>query len=349
MINTILRELGIETVPPVAINHETIAIGAQYAPETACFPFKVCLGGYIQAIQRGADTVLMAGGSGPCRFGIYAEVQRSILTELGYKMDFIILEPIQGDGRRLWNELHWFLGWKRLGRLPAALRLAWHKLIFLEDLDDLSHKYLPREINPGSVQPLIHRYRKAVEETWTIEGIHRLSSRLHEELDELPIDREKRLLQLKVGGEIFMVLEPGVNYHIEEVLAGMGVEVHRNVKISHWARESLFKFFHRREINGYRLDARNYLRCFAGGHAQFTVADAVRAGIERMDGMIQIMPFTCMPEIVAQTILPEIGQDWSLPILTLVLDEHSGEAGIRTRLEAFVDLARRRRRLEVTG
>jgi predicted nucleotide-binding protein (sugar kinase/HSP70/actin superfamily) len=64
---------------------------------------------------------------------------------------------------------------------------------------------------------------------------------------------------------------------------------------------------------------------------------------EGVDGIVHILPFTCMPEIVAQSILPSVGKDYQLPILTVVVDEHTGIAGIRTRLEAFVDLLASRR------
>jgi predicted nucleotide-binding protein (sugar kinase/HSP70/actin superfamily) len=50
-----------------------------------------------------------------------------------------------------------------------------------------------------------------------------------------------------------------------------------------------------------------------------------------------------MPEIVAQSILPRISRELSFPVLTLVFDEHTGKAGVLTRLEAFVDLLRRKR------
>jgi len=45
-----------------------------------------------------------------------------------------------------------------------------------------------------------------------------------------------------------------------------------------------------------------------------------------------------MPEIVAEAILPGVSTAMGIPVLTLIIDEHSGEAGILTRLEAFVDL-----------
>ena len=51
-----------------------------------------------------------------------------------------------------------------------------------------------------------------------------------------------------------------------------------------------------------------------------------------------------MPEIMSQNIFPAMRDDHNIPILTLVMDEQSGKAGYITRLEAFVDLMRRKKR-----
>ncbi len=51
-----------------------------------------------------------------------------------------------------------------------------------------------------------------------------------------------------------------------------------------------------------------------------------------------------MPEIVAQSILPKVSRHYDMPVLNFILDEHTGEAGMITRLEAFVDLLERRRK-----
>jgi len=53
-----------------------------------------------------------------------------------------------------------------------------------------------------------------------------------------------------------------------------------------------------------------------------------------------LAPFTCIPEIVARTILNKVSHDYSIPVLTFFLDEQTGKAGMVTRLEAFVDLMR---------
>ena len=48
-------------------------------------------------------------------------------------------------------------------------------------------------------------------------------------------------------------------------------------------------------------------------------------------------------EIVAQNILPKVSKQEDIPILELVLDEQTGKAGNITRIEAFIDLVKRKK------
>lgn len=342
-LETLLNDVGIETVPPPPINQETMMLGTKYAPEFICFPFKVNLGNYIQAIRNGADAVLMAGGCGPCRFGHYAEVQREILHGLGHDVTFIILEPPSGEGSPFYVELGKLLGWRGSLRLPGAIRLAWEKLKCLDQLTQAVHWLMPREEQKGSAQEMKRRIRWEIAKKTTVGGLYKISQRIQEEKKSLASPGLEPMVHIRVGGEIYMVLEPEVNFHVEDILGSMGVEVERDLNVSNWVRENLLKRFNRKKIERVSVLASDYLRCFVGGHGQSTVAEAVQAGQHHDDGMIQILPFTCMPELVAQSILPEVSRDYGLPVLSLVIDEHAGEAGIRTRLEAFVDLIQRRR------
>ena len=79
-----------------------------------------------------------------------------------------------------------------------------------------------------------------------------------------------------------------------------------------------------------------------GGHAQETVGNSVLYAKKGYDGIIQVYPLTCMPEIVAESILPSVERDFEVPVLTLILDEMTGEEGFVTRLEAFADLIEQR-------
>jgi predicted nucleotide-binding protein (sugar kinase/HSP70/actin superfamily) len=46
---------------------------------------------------------------------------------------------------------------------------------------------------------------------------------------------------------------------------------------------------------------------------------------------------------VAQSILPKVSRELQIPVISFIIDEHTGTAGLLTRLEAFVDLMERRR------
>ncbi|MFW6381705.1 MAG: CoA protein activase, partial [Bacillota bacterium] len=141
-------------------------------------------------------------------------------------------------------------------------------------------------------------------------------------------------------GEIYLVLEPFVNLEVERKLGKLGVSVEKDIYMTSW----LLHFLHlSSEIDEIKEAAANYLRSFVGGHGLETVGNAVRYARRGFDGVIQLAPFTCMPEIVAETILPEVSRQQGIPVLSLVFDEHTGDAGLITRLEAFVDLLKRKK------
>ncbi|MFW5780561.1 MAG: acyl-CoA dehydratase activase-related protein [Bacillota bacterium] len=68
---------------------------------------------------------------------------------------------------------------------------------------------------------------------------------------------------------------------------------------------------------------------------------------KNIDGMIYIMSFGCgIDSFIAELCERKIRKNTDIPFCLLVLDEHSGEAGINTRIEAFLDMLRWRRQDE---
>lgn len=55
------------------------------------------------------------------------------------------------------------------------------------------------------------------------------------------------------------------------------------------------------------------------------------------DGVIHLSSFNCGCDSIASTLYHDVLREKRLPCMTLVLDEHAGQAGVDTRLEAFVD------------
>jgi predicted nucleotide-binding protein (sugar kinase/HSP70/actin superfamily) len=115
----------------------------------------------------------------------------------------------------------------------------------------------------------------------------------------------------------------------------MGVEVDRKVTVSNWIIEHILKKgLHLPRDMAYAEAAKPWLGTMIGGHAQETLGHTVLYSRNRYDGVIQIFPFSCMPEIVAESILPAVERELGIPVLTLIIDEMTGEAGYLTRVEA---------------
>lgn len=58
----------------------------------------------------------------------------------------------------------------------------------------------------------------------------------------------------------------------------------------------------------------------------------------RVDGIIHVTAFGCGPDAMVDKFVELEAKQKKTPFLTLTIDEHTGEGGLHTRLEAFVDM-----------
>jgi predicted nucleotide-binding protein (sugar kinase/HSP70/actin superfamily) len=340
----LLSGLGLEVVPPPPITKKTIDLGVRHSPEFACFPLKINMGNFIEALSAGADTIVMAGGTGPCRFGYYAEVQREILKDLGFNFKMIVLEPPQGQAGLLLERLKPLRANVTWRELSALLLLTWRKV---KAMDRLHARLL--QVRPGETVcgASTRAYEQALAALAAARSSRELGRALREGLSALnrvPVRHGPDRLRIGLVGEIYMLLEPYANLQMEKLLGEMGVTVERSIYISHWIKEHLvlssLRLKGSRNIN---KAAAPYLNHFVGGHGRESVGKTVLYARRGFDGVIHILPFTCTPEIVAQSILPAVSEEQGIPVISFSLDEQSGEAGFVTRLEAFLDLLRQKR------
>ena len=160
----------------------------------------------------------------------------------------------------------------------------------------------------------------------------------------MPKNLNSSPLRVGIIGELYVVMEPFVNMDLEVKLGMLGVEVRRTKTtfFSEWTNLGAYINVLTSEKNKLQKYARPYLNRDVGGHGLESVGEKVRLGREGYDGLIHLAPFTCMPEAIAQNVMLNTRED--IPVLTLLCDEQMGEAGMTTRLEAFVDLIERRRK-----
>lgn len=340
VLKTMFDGIGIDVVEPPPITNKTLSIGVKYSPEFACLPLKINLGNFIEALEKGADTIITLGGKGPCRFGYYGQVQREILKDLGYNFKMMIVEPPHGRLVDFLNELSSdfpSIGWKEALK---SFILAVHKMIAADKLEKQLYISRAHEEKVGVTTKIYDDYLSYL---WNTKNNNEINAVLKEGLKKLQSHATKfRDNQLKVAvvGEIYLLLEPFSNMDICKALNELGVEVIKTEYLSDYLKNSAIKFPQRLE---FKKNAHGYLERDIGGHGLNTVANTVRYAKKHYDGIIQVFPFTCTPEIVAQSIIIRVSKDFNMPVISLSYDENTGQLGYQTRIEAFVDLIERRK------
>ena len=348
VMGSVFEEMGVDYVLPPPNSQRTLELGARHGPEFACFPLKTTLGNFIEAIENGADTLIMVAGRGPCRFGYYAETQRRILADAGYEFEMVPLEFEPAKIPATLHRLHRLKQGKSWFSLYRALKFALTKAYLIDRLEQqaLHQRCLDRE--RGATTAAMKRCYGMVWDVGSYADLNRVEEEAFALLRAVP-RTEREEIKIGIVGEFYLVLEPFFNLDVEEQLGNLGAYVERNIYLTDWLRPS-----GERPVLGYHdreseHAAGPYLTHPVGGEGIHTVGNTVLFHRLGFDGVIQLMPFTCMPETIAKSILPLVSRDLGIPVLSLVIDEMTGKAGVATRLEAFTDLARFRRRARGEG
>ena len=333
--------LGASIMTPPPITKRTMELGAQHAPETVCLPFKVMLGNFIEALELGADTLVTCGGTGPCRLGYYAEIQKGILQDLGYEFEMLVIEP---NVKNVVRNLRRVVSGKGIRHIYEAFRLAGAKMRALDQMEEHVRIIRPRAKRQLVLNKLFCDFIESIDCAQDILSVSIAANQALKQLDAVERSSDIEPLRVAIAGEIYVMLEPFVNLNLDRTLGEMGVEVHKTMSLTEYVHVHLIKS--KQYMNGYRSileSAKPYLAHYVGGHGIKTVGCAAQADKLGVDGIIQVFPFTCMPEVIAKNILPSVSDTTGVPVLSLIFDEQSGEAGVRTRLEAYVDLLRYKR------
>ena len=339
-----LKKLGVEPLVPPRTSKKTLELANKYSPESICLPYKMVLGNFLQAIEKDVDYVAMISSPGICRLGEYGQSIKHVLTEMGYGNKYIELQLYDG-----FNGMYKFLSEISDGNPVAivkAINIAIRKIFVLDRIENLFSYYRAREITFGTAEKHYNKALALIIDAGNTKELRQAEKEAIEEIKKTPIDKNREVINVEITGEIFLVQEPFSNQYIEKELGRMGVQTKRTLTVSSFVKDAIIpKAFKKGETHlerAYRM-ARPYLMRDIGGDALESVSDVAYANERGVDGIIHVSPFTCMPEIMSQNIFPTMRENCEIPILTLIMDEQTGRAGYITRLEAFVDLMKRRK------
>ncbi len=338
---------GVEVVDPPVVTRDIVELGAKYSPEFVCLPFKVTLGEFINMIENyNCNVFIMSIDCGPCRLGFYAPIQERILKDLGYDVTII---PIQQDDLL---DFQWLEPFYKITKVKGKLmrmvdivkgiRFAFLKGSFIEDITRYEGIIRCREINKGDTTKTVEKLLKILDKEWDFQKLHQFHKVVKREFKKIPINRDIEPLRIMIAGENHIVLEPYINMDIVKKFGDEGIEVHQGNSLYGWVMHKLHVNFKRKTLE--RI-AKPYIPMDIGGEAIWVIGHYIKCQKEGFDGFIHAYPFTCMPEVSARGIIEGQQPDpFYLPIQFYSFDEHTGYEGMRTRLEAFVDLMKLNRK-----
>ncbi|MEN6350898.1 MAG: 2-hydroxyacyl-CoA dehydratase [Syntrophomonas sp.] len=341
----LVENLGHECIVPPEPGKRTLDLGVRYSPEFACIPFKILMGTYLEVAEKGAEVILTSGGMGPCRAGYYWVMHQYLLEETGRDVKILAMEPPLCNLKDFIKKLHWLRvkGGLSIKEFIQVIKIAWEKIKAIDKIEMLSHEIRPCEIKRGDTTRALWAALDMLDEASSEKEIAEAAREGSRILAAVPRDRSRNPLKIGIIGEIYVVLEPAANHYIQIMLGEMGVQSDRSIYLSAYTRKNTI----------YNLEgdlfamAKPYLNeAPIGGHGVNSIAETILYAKHGFDGVVQLAPFACIPEIVAKSIIPSVSRDFDIPVLTLFIDEQTGKAGVQTRLEAFVDLMEKRREVK---
>lgn len=323
---------GKKVILPPPITKRTIELGSKYSPEGVCVPFKYNLGNYIELVEKGANYLIQAGAG--CRYGYYGEVQKKILKDLGYDVQFVTLNrvfDIPGVYRKIKAENPS----QNVLSFSQAIILAVFKLSAIDAIENICRKNIGFELRKGHVEGLFRAFMIELERASTFATVASVKKKYLRLINKVPLNKPSNPLRVGIVGEVYVLMEPFSNFYLEKILGKMGVEIHRFVDVTNVIWDSL----HWKTYIGKQLKkARPYLVYDLGAHGTSSVAVSNNLMKQGFDGIIHIKPFGCLPEINAMPILTKLSQDNKCPVVYFSFDSQTSENGVQTRLEAFYDM-----------
>ncbi|MHA1618158.1 MAG: hypothetical protein ACTSVZ_02680 [Promethearchaeota archaeon] len=304
------------------------------------------LGTFIESLDRGADQLVIGGCQAFCRFGYYWPVQKQILNDLGYDPEII---PINYD-----QPLEILQTLKKLSanlsytQTVRATRITWLKNRLTDEVDRLLYRYRALEVTKRSAEHYATKIFRMIVELQGVRKIKAMKKELPKMFArEVEIHHDRNPIKIAINGEIYVVLEPSLNVNVHKRLNEMGVitesptTMRRFYDLGHkWNPFVTMDYTKADRV------AKPYIEHRCGGEAREAVGETILYKRDGWDGIIHLYPFTCLPHISSKNILPQVSKHYDMPVLSLVVDEQTGEAGFQTRLEAYVDLLKRKRDMD---
>ncbi|HLA85092.1 MAG TPA: hypothetical protein VJL29_09875, partial [Thermoguttaceae bacterium] len=363
-------------VIPIA-NQQTLELGRRFTNGKECLPCIITAGDMVRVTQREdveprQAAFLMPGGSGPCRFGQYSCLHRLILDDMGLR-DTQVLSPAQDGGLyREWGKFQGdivSLGWYGICVFDLILKAALAIRPYERRTGSTDAVYADCSL----------RICRLIETQPTEKQLIKCMAWAAERFSAIETDRGTPRPRIGVVGEIYVRLHRFANNDLIRHLERLGAEIalasypewhyytnwvrmndaRRDRNLLEWLinyqKDRIQHRRHRRlaapfaELLGpfdepptgklLKL-AESYLNpSLKGGDAVLSIGKMVEMCKEGCHGVINVMPFSCMPSTVVDGLMKRLAETWNRPAMSISYDGQH-DPMLETRLEAFLYQAR---------
>jgi predicted CoA-substrate-specific enzyme activase len=372
-----MRHGGVNALPLPESDQQTLDIGRKYTTGKECYPSIITTGDIVKKTMASDfdpdnSAFFMPAASGPCRFGQYNRLHRLVLDEIGlpqvpilvfdqtggYHKDmlamgtnfrlnawkgFIVLDSFQkmllerrpyevnpGSMDAVYNEWRDKLIANVGQKVPVLEKLS---IQARGAFDAVKIDTSSRKPRIGIVGEIFVRSNYFANDR-LIQKLEALGAQcgvppIEEWFDYIDFEREFRYGKHIEGG-----WKDWTKQKLTEIVMETTVE-----RLRRQFDKSIESFARELPMIDIIRKGQQYLTPAVEGEAILSMGRVVEYAEHGYDGIVNIIPFGCMPGTIVSLLLHQFRQDYGLPVLNVVV-EGTKDPGESIRFEAFIQQAR---------
>ena len=328
-LGLILKSLGVRNIPYHTVTKKHLETGVMYSPETICFCFKPVLGGLLECINKGANTLFWWDTYGQCRARYYPLLQKLIFKKIGHDVDFLIFDKA-ASSLKLLKKLSNKSYFEILKKVYYGYELL--KLINLAEKNLYWHRTREKKLNDAD--KAFNRSIEIIKKCHSLREIRKAKKKVTNMFLKIKV-KVKEVPKILIIGEIYLIHNTFANHNLLKILGNLGFEVHVTQTALDMVKHVIRPHHFHKKMEVVTMP---YLSVNVGGHARESIMELILRANKGYSGVIHVSPFGCMPEVTVNPILQKIAKKYQIPYLFLTFDVQTGDVGLITRLEAFADL-----------
>jgi predicted CoA-substrate-specific enzyme activase len=351
-------------------DEETLYWGRKLTSGKECYPCILTTGDMVKLVKdphfdHSRAAFFMPSGNGPCRFGQYHRFHRLVLDDLGFH-HVPIYSPNQDE--TLYRDLG-IMG-------SQFTRLGWQGIVAVDLLMKKTLETRPYEKERGKTDQIYQTCLKDVcEAILKKDNLEEALRKNIEAFNQIEVDGPGSKPLIGIVGEIFVRLNRFANEDVIRKIEQFGGEAWiapltewilyvntiaktrslKNRSFSNLLKVFLTDFYQKKDEHHLEKVLKGQIRNFGEpktrsifknakpyvdpsfeGETILSVGKTIDFAKRGASGIVNIMPFTCMPGTIVSTLLKRYREENSnIPILNMAYDGQE-QTNTLTRLEAFM-------------